>query len=180
MCVTTYISYLAYKLFHNQFSFMLGKHENTFPLLAGCKIALFLYHLLTKRMLYLHSCSSVDPALAQEPGYNWQLEFKMRSWMLPLYTCITCVCTANKQTLTESRIWLQKYWFTDHSLTGVPASQCCCQTNTRGNKPAPTMLALTEGQHLSQSPVRQKFVTQEVIYSLVSGVTPTMGTYLLL
>lgn len=68
MCVTTYISYLAYKLFHNQFSFMLGKHENTFPLLPGCKIALFLYHLLTKRMLYLHSCSSVDPALAQEPG----------------------------------------------------------------------------------------------------------------
>lgn len=134
MCVTTYISFLAYKLFHNQFSFMLGKHENTFPLLAGCKIAFFLYHLLTKRILYLHSCSSVDPVLTQEPAHNWQLELKMRSWMLPLYTCITCVCTANKQTLKESRICLQKYWFTDHSLTGIPASQCCCQTSEGTNQ----------------------------------------------
>lgn len=64
-------------------SFMLGKHENRFPLLAGGKIALFLYHLLTKRMLYLHSFSSVDPVLAQEPGYNWQLGFKMKAECYP-------------------------------------------------------------------------------------------------
>lgn len=147
MCVTTYISFLAYKLFHNQFSFMLGKHENTFPLLAGCKIAFFLYHLLTKRILYLHSCSSVDPVLTQEPAYNWQLELKMRSWMLPLYTCITCVCTANKQTLKEQNLPSEVliYWSQPHRYPSQPV----LLPNIRGNKPAPTMLALTEGQHLS-------------------------------
>lgn len=169
MCVTHCISYLANKLFHNQFYFMLGKQENRFPLLAGCKIAPFLHHLLTKMLLYLIFCSLVDPVLAHEPGYNWQLEFRMKSWMLPLSTC-TCVCSASKQTWTESRMWLQRY----HLL--LPASQASLPAST--NQHQPCCLFLKDS--ICPRALWDKFVTQEVVYSLVSGVAPKMGSYLLL
>lgn len=153
---------------------MLGKHENRFPILASSKIAIFLYHGLTKRLLHLDFCSLVDPVLTQKPGYSWQLEFRRKSWMLALYTCITCVCSANKQTwrTAESDFRNAIYW----SQASQPARAAAKQAAEGTNQHQPHWHLLKDSIY----PGRQKFVTQEVLGSLVSGVTPTVGTCLLL
>lgn len=91
---------------------MLGKHENRFPLLAGCKIGFLLYHLMTKRMFYPHSCFLVDSVLAQDQDTvdNWSQRWKAECYPITPASSVFVVTTnslKSEQTLASE---VPCYW----------------------------------------------------------------------